>query len=345
MRNKVKKNRQWKVTLFILGKNMYNIDMNRIYCLDCMKAFGVLLIILGHLPLLNEQVMKVIFSFHMPLFFICSGYVFKENSRQLEFVKRNASQLLLVMIPFFLIQLFFRGGQNYLFYKEDCTLQDVLIAPLKHFIFGESQIGWMWFLWTLFWMRYAYNTLCNLLNGMICKHQLIMAGSLLLGIIVFYSGFRINYYQICAFMLCMPFFCYGNLMREYSFLQYAKGRKAKWLIAFLLPLYVVLLSVCGKINMNALDVGESYFTYISIGIVANTLLMAIFNNIKTRGLAFVTIISGGSLVYLCFHGMLIQVFKLLYKKLMSISIPPPIHGYNVRYNNSFDNNGNTLLSN
>ena len=51
--------------------------MQRNQSIDIAKAVGIILMVVGHfngLPLWFE---KWIFSFHMPLFFILSGYLFK----------------------------------------------------------------------------------------------------------------------------------------------------------------------------------------------------------------------------------------------------------------------------
>ena len=77
--------------------------------------------------------------------------------------------------------------------------------------------------------------------------------------------------------------------------------------------------------MNALNIGNGYTTYLLVGFVANVLFMTIFNNISVREklLNVMVVISNGTLVYLCFHGMLIQMYKIVYKKLMHIHLPPP----------------------
>lgn len=54
--------------------------MKRIFWIDNAKGFGILLVILGHVILLNSsstdaelKLASIIYSFHMPLFFILSG--------------------------------------------------------------------------------------------------------------------------------------------------------------------------------------------------------------------------------------------------------------------------------
>lgn len=66
---------------------------NRLYYIDVVKVLGIYLVILGHLPLTNIIFTKFIFSFHMPLFFFCSGYLFKKNNNIYSDIKKNIHKL------------------------------------------------------------------------------------------------------------------------------------------------------------------------------------------------------------------------------------------------------------
>lgn len=48
--------------------------------IDWAKTIGIFLVILGHGGLVNENIRQVIYSFHMPLFFIISGILYKPLS-------------------------------------------------------------------------------------------------------------------------------------------------------------------------------------------------------------------------------------------------------------------------
>ena len=62
---------------------------NRIKWIDACKGIGIIAVVLGHLAIsynstgfyaeystLLDALIRVIYSFHMPLFFVLSGYVF-----------------------------------------------------------------------------------------------------------------------------------------------------------------------------------------------------------------------------------------------------------------------------
>lgn len=54
--------------------------MNRDIVIDITKGIGILLVILGHLVTYGSLVSSVIFSFHMPLFFVVAGILFPKNN-------------------------------------------------------------------------------------------------------------------------------------------------------------------------------------------------------------------------------------------------------------------------
>ena len=51
---------------------------NRVGWIDAVRGAGIICVILGHMQI-PEVADKIIFSFHMPLFFFLSGYLYKNN--------------------------------------------------------------------------------------------------------------------------------------------------------------------------------------------------------------------------------------------------------------------------
>ncbi|MCL6458090.1 MAG: acyltransferase family protein [Gorillibacterium sp.] len=71
--------------------------------IDLCKGLGMLLVMLGHAPFPGELT-KVIYTFHMPLFFFLSGYLFsfRKHSSFVAFLKRK---LITLVIPYFSLSL------------------------------------------------------------------------------------------------------------------------------------------------------------------------------------------------------------------------------------------------
>ena len=120
--------------------------MQRSNQVDVLKGIGIALVVLGHnWVTLQEKgaIFRLIYSFHMPLFFVISGIFIKEKENLRFFVLNKASAILK---PYFFIS--FSIGLVYLFSSNPLTIQGWL-----GILYAEGQsltLDWMWFLPSLF---------------------------------------------------------------------------------------------------------------------------------------------------------------------------------------------------
>jgi acyltransferase len=56
------------------------IIIMRLNYLDNMKAIGIFFVVLGHSAWLNPKLFQFIYSFHMPLFFVISGFLISSKN-------------------------------------------------------------------------------------------------------------------------------------------------------------------------------------------------------------------------------------------------------------------------
>lgn len=89
---------------------MEKIVGKRISSIDVAKGLGILIVVLGHI--LGESdffLEKLIFSFHMPLFFILSGFVLKiSNEKQkLNDILRSETKLIAAYIFYAVLYIIF----------------------------------------------------------------------------------------------------------------------------------------------------------------------------------------------------------------------------------------------
>lgn len=128
--------------------------------IDIAKAIGILLMILGHCKGLPYIFSNFIFSFHMPLFFILSGYFYKSRSMKDLFICGNKHLVKPYLITaFFCIFLCLTAGDWEL--VKDKIIGTVMSnGGWSHEMFGTNlpYIGPIWFLLALYWCKlfYAY---------------------------------------------------------------------------------------------------------------------------------------------------------------------------------------------
>lgn len=70
----------------------------RYYEIDLLKRIGIILVIMGHVPF-SEEITKAIYVFHVPLFFMASGFLYnRKNDFNTAFVKL----LKRLILPYFI---------------------------------------------------------------------------------------------------------------------------------------------------------------------------------------------------------------------------------------------------
>lgn len=65
--------------------------------IDILKGIAIILVVVGHNT--NQDIKDMIFCFHMPLFFVLSGYLFSPKPIN-KYLYRSTSRLLLPYISF-----------------------------------------------------------------------------------------------------------------------------------------------------------------------------------------------------------------------------------------------------
>lgn len=193
--------------------------MGRIAYLDNLKAFTIFCVVMGHSIQCFDNagvlgwLYGAIYSFHMPLFMMISGFFLSRlfNMRIDKVIVRKARQLLLPVLSFSLVA----------FAVSLLTPFDVLGGlDYLQYVFG----GDMWFLKYLF--------ACIL---MACVSKLIFRKTVIAALvpaIVLISVSRVGIFRI------YPFLWFGFCLHHYDYLV---KRYAKMLLLVSLPLFVVSL--------------------------------------------------------------------------------------------------------
>ncbi len=131
--------------------------MKRYPQVDLARGIGIVLVVLGHalrqdgaLPALMENMISVIYSFHMPLFFFLSGFVSVRvlslrGPRQVSgWLKGRAGRLL---IPYFFVSICYLPLKAFLsrYAQKPFALRDAW-----RILIGESPDTMLWYLYVLF---------------------------------------------------------------------------------------------------------------------------------------------------------------------------------------------------
>lgn len=246
---------------------MEAITQNKAYYpwIDHAKSLGILLMVVGHVWTVDPAVRQVIYSFHMPLFFVISGFLYRQLSLSEHLVRdwrRLLVPYLLINIVCMLIRL---AGEA--FGDPYYDLIGHLIAKSKAILTGvslpihgmEPVCGPSWFILAIFLLHLLF-CLCpkegkkrHLFMG------LVSAAAILTTVLLRRNGIDIIGPADAAIM-AVPFFCAGLWMRELNWERLQSGI----LIAMLLgsALMVALLNgTNGPVDMNVLNYGHNIFLF------------------------------------------------------------------------------------
>ena len=171
-------------------------DSPRDVTIDVLKGIGILCVIIGHLGILPSWGVQFIYSFHMPLFFIVSGYLYKPRGIKESLIKDFKH----LMIPYFatcaailffyLLYWLYLGNSSYLHYYFIASL--VGKGDEYHICKWLStlpSIGAIWFFPALLVCKNTYNAIPN--NKRLLYSALIFICATLIGRFVLFIPFSV----------------------------------------------------------------------------------------------------------------------------------------------------------
>lgn len=294
---------------------------NRLDYFDIAKGIGIISVIIGHLGL--TVVNKFVFSFHMPLFFLISGYFLSTKTDFTTFVKRKAQHLLipyaftcLCIISLSILKNIVRGNYNCIFYDIKMWLYASLYGSGNEYTspFYIKSIGAIWFLLAMFFaiivVRYAIDT----------KYSAIII------LTVAYIGYKTAQFiwlpfSIQAGMTASLFVYIGYLCKkEQVFLQ----KPPAFIPAFMLAVWGFCVIFGGRLymvgnayNNGLLDIiGAIFATYIILLFCKKLESISIIKNV-------LTFYGKNSLIVLSFHLIELDMgpWGRIYDLLNSFGIP------------------------
>jgi fucose 4-O-acetylase-like acetyltransferase len=262
------------------------IMKKRIYWIDFLKGWTIFLVVFGHVvngllysnnykgnSLYLLQVMKyTVYNFHMPLFFMLSGFLYYYKSNHsiksiISNVKKNIVTLLLPYL-FFSIILFimkFIGGGAV---REPLSIKDLLSIPI-------TPVEYLWYIYILFFIY----LLVECLDFLFKNNLLVLFIFLILEISSCF--FSTGIFAIDRTMMMAFYFYLGKVIHEYN-VKINIISRLYWVVPIYILIFVLglisdlnminhqivfLTSVTGSITMiflaNKYFTSNTFFSYFS----------------------------------------------------------------------------------
>lgn len=259
--------------------------------IDIAKGIAILLVILGHISITPLILKYWLYSFHIPLFFICSGILFSNKNKEmpfLSFAKKKARRLL---VPYFslgiILWLCVQLLSVFTAYTHNSAL-DIkfdIIGLIKALLLGHRLHEYyfsMWFICTLFISELLFYFVVR-----ICKNTLLFG---VLIIVLIYGSSQLfkyikgTYWSMDLVFVCIAFLSVGYLLRKHSLINKLCNKK------LLLPVLLLNISFmylnfrkCGMTDLFYCNIGNPLY-YLCESLFGSWLVLIISMIIETSKL-------------------------------------------------------------
>lgn len=236
---------------------------DRLAWVDTAKGVGIILMIIGHLVPSGTFLHRWIYSFHMPLFFILSGFVFNweryRNVSYRPFLRKKSKQLLLPYLKT-AIWCFVIFGliSGFLMFGFTEQFLDLVTKYIVGILVSRGKAEWMpgctplWFLVALFFAEILFFLLMKF------KRMYLLAVLIPVGFVISKSNdFFLWNTDIAAFAL--GFLSFGFCLRKYDLLL-----RQPFIVSMLaIVLGIGAFSVNGAVSLNSRTLSNPLLTYVT----------------------------------------------------------------------------------
>lgn len=215
-----------------------NKSTTRSKFIDCLKAIAIILVVVGHAmqfgsgmhcyiysDFFGNVIFKIIYSFHMPLFMLISGYLFCGSVMRNTIADNIRSRFTTLLVPIMLWSII-----PYAIRLVQGNERGVWLVVRAYF---TTCIGNFWFLWAVFY--------CSLIVLAVrrCFGDSVVVYALLAVVMLFTPDF--NRLQLYKFMY--GYFVVGYMMRKYNIMEKITciKKKCSWIAAGLIMAYICLM--------------------------------------------------------------------------------------------------------
>jgi fucose 4-O-acetylase-like acetyltransferase len=242
------------------------IENKREHWIDIAKGLGIILVVAGHEG--NPFTYHYFFWFHMPLFILLSGYLFKQVTSKSELkalIIKRAKQLLIPYFVFFLLIALLK----FIFALPHNKIGVIIfLKDIFRSIYGGKALfdyyTVFWFITCLFLTQIVFAIICLLLKSNISRISIISIFFVLAHIEIF---LHLNKYPApwAADIVLITLAYYGigfylrNILSTY--------KKLKFSIPIILTtITIIMLSIFHKLRFN-LDLKQQVYTNITLDLI------------------------------------------------------------------------------
>lgn len=279
---------------------MSGIEKKRKQWIDIAKGIGIILVVLGHVTK-NRILIRIIYSFHMPLFFFLSGYLINKNCGarifDIHYIKNKFIQLIL---PF-------------------CEYRIILVVYwlLIERQFRELDVGPIWFLPVMFFTYIMISIILPYLKKLKYKCFLLISFILLLFVGLSFRSYFYNlnetllnelYVSAIRVLAGCSWMIIGMIAQDVYIYLKTINYKVVLILAAIICLSLSIVN--GDISLFNLQFGKSYLLYYLEGISGIVTVIILSKVLGTNDL--LEYLGKSSMIVMAFHEPIKRIIFKVY---------------------------------
>lgn len=294
---------------------MTSIGYVRYNWIDWSKSIAIFLVIWGHIPM-HSEIHSIIYSFHMPLFFLISGYLYTPRKTTKEEISKNLKTLIL---PYFIYQFIFYPYwivREFIVPHQAFNIYDGIIQPIVQSLLSDAINGPTWFIYCLF--------LIKIYSHILQKKQSIYwyatSISCIFSIFICYwlnKQSIFGTYAIHNFFALQIFFFVGQALKRINIEDIVNSLR-KSIIWFALFFFSFTALISMGYNNIYITISETVKFY-ALGFTGSAMIIGIgfiLNRVKSNVNYNISV---GTMVILGIHWMFIGVINFFIEKYLHIT--------------------------
>lgn len=286
--------------------------MKREIGLDLVKGLCIILMVVGHSappPLLHD----IIYMFHMPCFFMVSGYLIKPSYVQNIplFIKKRLKSL---WWPYFIWTVAFIVLHNifyqFSFYPDAYSIKDVAIYTGRAFVMTKTEqlLGGFWFLRSLLFASIISVLWYRFILPLGNKYWMLLIGillSLTISLLLKHFSFSIRYFNNVNF-LATAFFMTGTLVSQIK--VSVKSQKTIVASSIVLLCITAIYMPCNMLEIKSVQI-IPYF--ITSSVISYGILTICFYARPSKYIDWISKVGGRTMDILIFHFLSFKIVSLI----------------------------------
>ena len=295
------------------------MNKRRIKWIDIAKGICMLSVIAGHLGV--KEINNVVFSFHLTVFFILSGYTLKKELLSSEYLNKKFKAL---MVPYFFtcISVACMDVINSIIINKKTSIKVITEILGKDFIRSfwasgthtkftsidiGSRIGAIWFLPALFFAIIIIQKVLHFSDNKRVQYCIVISLAVLASISAKFIWFP---FSIQSAMYASPFILLGYDFKQYNILD-----KLRWKHFFMCLLLFLIGIFTEKTEIYFVSASSPDLILSSIYGVCSSIVV-IYLSMKIEHCRPLELIGQYSIYFLCIHLFELETMKKWYQKIL-----------------------------